>query len=170
MKKMLKIIFFFVENRHTETVFSWEGGGKNPKVRIHLQTNRTNRARTDKYFARLMRLLYSANSQMFVPVIFHFPTLSCQLINNTSPCKVPKENTLTRSKFLNFIHLVRSAGVALCSRVPPRPALRNFTPVVLKTTPALQNFAPGVHKVSVYDSLSVLVALWPKIPIWYFPP
>ncbi len=42
------------------------------------QTEQTEHARTNrmkKYFARLTRLLYSANSQMFVPfVIFHFPT------------------------------------------------------------------------------------------------
>ncbi len=135
----------------------------------HEQTERTKILRV---------LLYSANSQMFVPfVIFHFPTLSCQLIN-TSLCNVPKENILTRSKFSNFTHLGRSAGVVLCRMQNATPTLRNFTPVVLKTTlyskqsaiQSLQNFAPGVREVFLYDFLCVLAVLWPKIPIRYYPP
>ncbi len=35
---------------------------------------------------------------------------------------------------------------------------------------SLWNFTPVVHKVSLWDFLPILIALRPKIPIWYFRP
>ncbi len=70
-------------NFHLKSEAAYSLTNKQNEPSAHEQTERTN-----TYFAHLMcllHLLYSANSQMLVPfVIFHFSTLSYQLIDRTA--------------------------------------------------------------------------------------
>ncbi len=116
-------------------------------------------------------------------VIFHFPTLSCLLIDTSADYYIAVQSSERKYshqvkifELYPYTLLVRRAVVALC---PPRHCLILhqwclIPPCTLGRVqgaiPALKNFAPGVRKVSLHDFLSVLAALWPEIPIRYFPP